>query len=192
VAVLIDGVRAPDADGVLQWAPRPEDELEALRALVASAVGYDEGRGDVITLRSLPFEPLPDLEGSGAGGGWVAGLDLDVMGLIRLAALAAVVLFLALFVLRPILRPGARDDEAMLLPGAPQGAGLPVAAGALASGPVLTGEIDDDSPASDPVAPERDTGAPDPIERMRQLIADRQDETLEILRHWMEEPEEPR
>lgn len=30
----------------------------------------------------------------------------------------------------------------------------------------------------------------DPVDRMRQLIAERQDETLEILRHWMEEPEE--
>ncbi|GAB4261063.1 MAG: flagellar basal-body MS-ring/collar protein FliF [Pararhodobacter sp.] len=186
VAVLVDGVRTPDADGVLQWAPRPDEELQALRELVASAVGYDEARGDVITLRSLPFEPVPDLVGTAADSGWLGAADLDVMGLIRLAALAAVVLFLGLFVLRPLLRPAPREEDTGLLPGV-AAAGLPVSAGA-----VLTGEIDDGPQAAlrdieDGAAP-----AQDPIERMRQLIADRQDETLEILRHWMEEPEEPR
>ena len=30
----------------------------------------------------------------------------------------------------------------------------------------------------------------DPVARLRALIADRREETLEILRNWMEEPEE--
>ncbi|MCL4676346.1 MAG: flagellar M-ring protein FliF, partial [Pararhodobacter sp.] len=111
VAVLIDGVRTPDANGVMQWSPRPDAELEALRELVASTVGYNEERGDVITLRSLPFEPLSLAEGSTAGQGLIERLGLDVMGLIRLAALAAVVLFLALFVLRPLLRQPPQVDE---------------------------------------------------------------------------------
>lgn len=51
VAVLVNGATQPDGSS----APRPEPELEALRELVASAVGFDEGRGDVITVRSLPF-----------------------------------------------------------------------------------------------------------------------------------------
>ena len=60
VAVLVDGVRSTDANGVVQWTPRPEEELVALRELVASAVGFDEQRGDVITLRSLQFEPVAE------------------------------------------------------------------------------------------------------------------------------------
>ncbi|MCB1394572.1 MAG: flagellar M-ring protein FliF [Rhodobacter sp.] len=184
VAVLIDGVQRADANGVLQWQPRPEEELSALRELVASAVGFDEARGDVITLRSLPFEPLPALEGTAGGAGWVETLGLDVMGLIRLAALAAVALFLALFVVRPILRPAPREDETELLAG--PGPALPP----LPSGPVLTGEIDDGPRGA--VAVEDRPAMADPVERMRQLISERQDETLEILRHWMEDPEETR
>lgn len=184
VAVLIDGVRAPDANGVVQWQPRPPEELAALRELVASAVGFDPARGDVITLQSLQFEPLPEAQGTAGGAGWIEMLGLDVMGLIRLAALAVVVLVLALFVLRPILRPSPRGDEAAFLPGPAASLPMPPV------GPVLTGEIDDGLQAGGMVA---DAPAPpDPVERMRQLIAERQDETLEILRHWMEEPEESR
>lgn len=183
VAVLLDGVQTIDANGVTQWAPRPDAELEALRELVASTVGYNEARGDVITLRSLQFEPLLLAEGSTAGLGMIDRLGLDVMGLIRLAALVAVVLFLALFVLRPILRQDARSAEAQSLPSP---FNLPGEAG-----PVLTGEIDDDTGPEPAQALTRDATV-NPVDRMRQLIADRQDETLEILRHWMEEPEEPR
>ena len=186
VAVLIDGVREADANGVMQWSPRPAEELEALRALVASTVGFNEARGDVITLRSLPFEPLALDEGSTASGSLIERLGLDIMGIIRLLALAAVILFLALFVLRPILRQGARPADDAFLPG-PMPVGLPGVAG-----PVLTGEIDDGSPVEGAVQSPRTEEAANPVDRMRQLISERQDETLEILRHWMEEPEEPR
>lgn len=186
VAVLLDGVRSIDANGISQWTPRPVEELDALRELVASTVGFDEARGDVITLRSLPFEPLALAEGSAAGLGLIERLGLDVMGLIRLAALAAVILVLALFVLRPLLRQDVRASEAEFLPG-PARQGLPGV-----SGPVLTGEIDDDIRPTDARSVASDAVSENPVERMRQLIAERQDETLEILRNWMEEPEEPR
>ena len=53
--------------------------------------------------------------------------------------------------------------------------------------PALRGESDpggepgSDSPAFDPN---------DPVARLRRLIAERQDETVEILRSWMDEREE--
>lgn len=180
VAVLVDGVRTPDASGALQWSPRSDEELAALRELVASAVGYDEARGDVITLRSLEFEPLADTQGTPGVTSWFALLDL--MGLIRLAALALVVLFVALFVLRPILRGGPRGIGAGASGDEDPMAGF---APMIAAGPALSGEIDGEFQAADEAA-----AAPDPVDRMRALIAERQDETLEILRSWMEEPEE--
>lgn len=188
VAVLIDGQRSVDASGMPQWAARPDEELAALRDLVASAVGYDETRGDVITLRSMPFESNSADAGAAAGPGLVATLGLDVMGLIRLVALAAVVLFLALFVLRPALRP--RQDNAP-----PAEALAELASPAAITGPALNGVIDDGAARADlgvnggAIAVDPAQATADPIERMRALIAERQDETLEILRGWMEEPE---
>jgi flagellar M-ring protein FliF len=189
VAVLVDGVRSPGPDGTLVWAPRPEAELEALRELVASAVGFDQARGDVITLRSLAFEGVGS-EGTPAGAGWVERLGLDAMGLIRLAVLALVILAVALFILRPLLRPARPSDPAPALP-LPAVGGLP----AEFPGPALSGEIAEPDFGPPPILrePGFDTDAPvDPVARMRALIAGRQDETLEILRGWMDDRGEQR
>lgn len=183
VAVLVDGVRAPDGT----WTPRSEAELAALRDLVAAAVGYDEARGDVLTLRSLEFEPV-------APGGTLAEASiwagLDAMRLIQLAVIAGVILVLALFVLRPLLM-GARRDG----PGAPRSAAA-LPSPALAGAPVLDGVIDDGDPQA-PALPRPDRAveehrAEDPVDRLRRLIAERQTESVEILRSWMEEREESR
>lgn len=62
----------------------------------------------------------------------------------------------------------------------------------------LTGEIDDRAfdPSRLPIVSMDDGQGPgfgesaDPVERLRQMIAERQDETVEILRSWMEDREE--
>ena len=102
VAVLVNGVTSVDANGAEVFSPRPEEELGALRELVASAVGFDDTRGDVITIKSMAFEPIAET-GSSADGGILSNLDLDVMSIIQISVLALVVLVLGLFVLRPIL-----------------------------------------------------------------------------------------
>jgi flagellar M-ring protein FliF len=113
-----------------------------------------------------------------------------------LLVLAAVVLVLAIFVLRPMLRSPRPGDEAapQIAPGMALAGPAPFAAGPRGEepvGPALTGEIDDTPGPAGGVGGD-EGAAVDPVARMRQLIAERQDETLEILRHWMEEPEEPR
>ncbi|MBM4376306.1 MAG: flagellar M-ring protein FliF [Deltaproteobacteria bacterium] len=60
VAVVIDGVT--DANGDVSM--RPQAELDKLNQLVRSAVGFDEDRGDIVTVESVPFyiEKLPEPE----------------------------------------------------------------------------------------------------------------------------------
>jgi flagellar M-ring protein FliF len=195
VAVLVDGVAAPGPDGATVLQPRPQEELDVLRELVASAVGFDEARGDVITLRSLVFEPRA-VEGTLAEAGLLAGLDL--MSLIQIAVLALVALVLGLFVLRPLLlssRPPVPAPLPELPPPAPLPP-LPLAGGAdpFAGPRILTGEIDDrqEFPAI-PIVSDDDDPLPspnDPVARLRRLIEERQAESVEILRGWMEEREE--
>jgi flagellar M-ring protein FliF len=103
VAVLVDGLRTTDPEtGAPVWTARSDEELEALRDLVASAVGYEPSRGDEITLRSMEFRAteLPEVT---AADGWAAAAELDLMRLIQLGVLAAVALALGLFVVRPAL-----------------------------------------------------------------------------------------
>lgn len=179
VAVLVDGITTTGADGTAEWQPRPDDELAALRELVASAVGLDESRGDVLTLKSLPFEAAATggTLAETAPGGLLAGLDLTTV--LQTALLALVALVLGVFVLRPILTGNRPSTPAPAAPPLALGAPEPRAA----AGPVLTGEVADgiDDVLSSARPPEED-----PVERLRRLIEERRTETVEVLRGWME------
>ena len=190
VAVLVNTLTVTAQDGTTTTEARPQEELDVLRDLVASAVGFDEARGDTLTLRSLAFEPLPQ-DGTLAEAGVMDGLDL--MALIQLAVLALVALVIGLFVLRPMLtaRRGAAE-----LPPAPQPLSLP-GLNALDDMPdlprFLDGEIDmgGDLPSLQVISrDDPDTLPADPVARLRQLIEARQAESVEILRGWMDEREE--
>lgn len=178
VAVLVRDITAPDDNGNVTSTPRSEDELASLRDLVGSAVGLDEARGDEITIQSLQFESAPTI---GSAPLPSSGPPLDMMTLIQLGVLALVALILGLFVVRPILV--SRKEPALLAPGADpgqeifpptqeptQGSG----SGGVTGNPLIEGE----SP--------RDI---DPVTRLRQLIEERQDETIQILQDWIEDPE---
>lgn len=179
VAVLVDGLRSPEG----AWAPRGEQELADLRELVASAVGFDEARGDVITIKSMEFEPVAGGEAAASPG---LLSRLDPMALIQLGVISAVVLTLGLLVLRPLLTSarGPAPAPPLALP--------PIDT---APRPVLTGEIDDGSglpPLTVNASRSIDEPSTDPVARLRQLIAERQAESVEILRSWMDEREEGR
>ncbi|MDE9449705.1 flagellar M-ring protein FliF [Aliiroseovarius sp. Z3] len=194
VAVLIDGIRTTDDAGNEVWSARSAEEIASLRELVAGAVGFDEARGDLITIKSLEFEPVPAL-GTAPTNGFLSGVAIDVMALVKIVVLAAVALILGLFVLRPIFAAratevaGERIDPATL----PEMASIappPSAATDTMDASTLPAVIN--TPRMGEIV---DSGSPeltdpDPVERLRNLIAERQSDTVEILRGWMEEDEE--
>ena len=229
VAVLVDGVRTVNAEGEASWAPRPDEELEALRDLVASAVGFSEARGDQITLRTLEFEATaPGIPAENAS--LLSGLDLNVMSLIQLGVLALVSLLLGFFVVRPVLT----SDRATALTGESNRLGLPgatslssseqnsefgqntqsilttqstqtiagstdtIAAGEAGATPALAmaGDasqveiLEGDDQLAIENALDEETLILDPVQRLRELIDERREETVEILRGWVETSEE--
>jgi len=193
VAVLVDGVTVTAADGTVTQEARPEEELAVLRELVASAVGLDEARGDVLTLKSLIFEAPPQ-SGTLAEAGMLGGMGpVNLMSMIQLGVLALVAVILGLFVIRPLMMSAPR------LAGLPAPAqplalsGMSGAAGFAENNRVLTGEIDDgaDFPELSVVSGlDIGTEPNDPAARLRRLIEERQAESIEILRGWMENQEE--
>ena len=188
VAVLVDSERVTAADGTVTMQPRSDAELATLRELVSSAVGFDQSRGDVLTLKSLPFQPVLEAGSLAESSLFAAFGHLDVMSLIQLGVLALVALILGLFVIRPIL--GAKASAA-LAPPTPTLALPGLRAGAAGSIPVLNGEIDDGGPNGASFAGQEAIVDQDPVARLRRLIEERQTESLEILRSWMEHDEEP-
>ncbi|SHF32504.1 flagellar M-ring protein FliF [Litoreibacter ascidiaceicola] len=195
VAVLVDGTKRIDEGGVEVWEPRSDEELLALDALVKSAIGFDETRGDSVTLRSMDLTPDPTLIETPENG-WVTSRPLDVMALTRIAAAAFVVLALGLFVLRPILvaaksaeRPLNELPSPDLISGPTQVPALPAAIG---KEQTQRGQADS-IPKGLPVVGSNSLNAPvqpeDPVERLKALIDERQDETVEVLKSWIEAPE---
>ncbi len=178
VAVLVNAEAGPG--GALAAAG-----LNELEALVKSAAGFDAARGDTVTLRALPFRPVPEA-GETAAPGWLAVASLDVMRLIQLGVAALVAVLLGLFVLRPLLNPvGARgaQDGAAALPGPPSGAAGPVQALVVANAarpalPAPTAARAGESGA------EPGQGA-EPLDELLRLAAAREDETASILRDWL-------
>ncbi|MEP2532377.1 flagellar basal-body MS-ring/collar protein FliF [Shimia sp.] len=195
VAVLVNGTTTENDAGEAVLTVRPEEELTELHDLVASAVGFNEERGDVITLKSMLFQPIKPL-GTAASTSFFGSQALNAMSLIQMAILAIVSIVLGLFVVRPLLSK-------------PQSLPSPLEAAAQISSvnvdepnssTVLDGEIEDLSatalppkavPSSDRLpALAQDMTQSDAVERLRALISDRQEETVEILRNWLDYKEE--
>ncbi|MGH1330225.1 MAG: flagellar basal-body MS-ring/collar protein FliF [Paracoccaceae bacterium] len=212
VAVLLDGIRTVDPDsGEETWTTRTPGEIEDLRELVASAVGLDESRGDTLTMKTLQFEPL-ETAGTTGSVGFLQSLHLDIMGLVQLAVLALVSLVLGLFVLRPILASGSQSNATPALAPPAENNAQPSQTNASQSTaiapipipdappnlPALNGEIDEGNFSAPQMATVSDFDfgddmpgfSNDPVKRLKQMIEDRQEETVEILRSWMDEEEE--
>ncbi len=198
VAVLVNGSAGESAGGTIL--PRPEDELRQLTALVKSAVGYDEARGDVITVESMIFSPTVP-EGTGPIDQPLINTSLDLMTIIQMAILAIVGLVIALAVVRPLL--SARADDATLALAPPNldesqldfaTTDLPGQEGnEMGIGFPDSGLMALDSPMDSGfgVGGVGDFGAVDdnPVQKLRDMIETRQEETVEILRQWLDEKE---
>lgn len=175
VAVLVNGTVA---NGETTATPRPEPELQALRELVASAVGYDEGRGDQITVKSMPFADLAQLGTESGTRGLADRLALD--SLLRLALIGVFAIVLVYIVLKALTRGqngGNAERAALDRTAAPPG--LPPA----------------EEPATPDAQPEidfvpMDAPSPDPVARLKELMRDRQDESMKILSGWIEKRED--
>lgn len=203
VAVLVNGLSTSDPAGATAFAPRPEEEMAALQELVKSAVGFDAERGDVVTMKSMELPATMPL-GTVVAASFLQGVQLDVMSLVQIGALALVALILGLFVVRPIL--ANTTELALPAPAAlPLPLPLPGAASEVSSGAVHIGEIDDGKSGRFAPAPESTmvgqaqpgteiaalgSGGENPVDRLRALIGERQEESVEILRGWLEENEE--
>jgi flagellar M-ring protein FliF len=126
VAVLLGGVWEPSGDGPPTWRPQSDVELTAIRNLVQSAIGFDEQRGDKITVESLPMQSGSGTSASDVAPG-VASLFLGQLRYLVQALALVVIAFLAIwFVARPILftRPSPETREQAALTAEAHPAGL--------------------------------------------------------------------
>jgi flagellar M-ring protein FliF len=101
IAVMIDGSYQKKDDGTQEYKPRTEEEINKLKEIVKTAVGYKEDRGDAISVINLKFTELPQDNIPEDGPKPFFGLNLNK--LIELGITALVVLIGLFTVIRPIV-----------------------------------------------------------------------------------------
>lgn len=133
VAVLVDGIYTTDPKGNSTYAPRDQATLDQIKSLVQNAVGFDQTRGDQITVANLQFAqgPTPTAVGTNGPGLFDFTRDDLINGAEMLVTLI-IALALVFFVMRPLLKR-------VLSPERPQALALPVSAEVGPPGMVPTG-----------------------------------------------------
>lgn len=102
VAVLVDGVSTKDKDGKATYAPRPKEDLEKIKVLVKTAIGFKEDRGDKIEVINMPFSQ-PEMEETKVEAATSYMPAMDMTRIIELMVLAAVGILILIMIVRPVL-----------------------------------------------------------------------------------------
>ncbi len=105
-AVLVDGIYGKSEKGEVTYQPRSKEEIDRIAALVRSAIGYDQKRGDQLEVVNLRFAETPGVTISEPTG-WMSYLQFTKDDIMRAAELGVMALlgFIVLFtVVRPLVR----------------------------------------------------------------------------------------
>ncbi len=191
IAVLVDGTYATDDKGVKTYKPRDQKELDQIAALVRSASGFDEKRGDTIQIANMQFaeievaEDVPDER-------MLFGFEkADLLDMAEVVTVAIMIILVVLLVLQPMVgrlisTEGPSLDESLeaeLLAGRP-------------ASPALTGpaeqdfevaEIGESSGQDSLINVQRVEGKvkASSIKKVEDIVQAYPSETVSVLRSWM-------
>jgi flagellar M-ring protein FliF len=138
VAVVVDGTYTTDANGTRTYAPRSEADMANITALVRSAVGFSETRGDQVQVTNMRFaepEVTPGEEGTSEP---LLGIESAIwLKIAEILILSVTALLVFLLVVKPMIRrlttPPAGSAEAVGATALPGGQGAPAIAQTAAS-----------------------------------------------------------
>jgi flagellar M-ring protein FliF len=106
VAVVVDGIYAKNDKGELTYQPRAKEEIDRIAALVRSAIGFDQKRGDQVEVANLRLAETPTISMSEPAG-WMGMLQFtkdDIMHWIEVGVMSLLALLVLLLGVRPMLR----------------------------------------------------------------------------------------
>ena len=109
VSVAVDYVRKIDAEGRVSYEPRAQEDLNKIADLVRGGLGLDESRGDFVKVETVSFphsDVTPELP-------WYR--QDYFYRLVRVGGAVLVIIFLVLFVIRPMLSRLLKREEQELM-----------------------------------------------------------------------------
>ena len=114
VAVLVDGTYGKNDKGDATYQPRSKEEIDQIGALVRTAIGFDQKRGDQVQVINLRFAELPAVAPITEPSGWMSALQFtkdDLMRGIEMVVMGLLGLVVLLLVVRPLVRRILAPDE---------------------------------------------------------------------------------
>ncbi len=87
VAVLVDGVYNKNDKGEVVYQPREKEEIDRIAALVRSAIGFDQKRGDQVEVVNLRFADAPSIA-MPEPAGWMSMFQFTKEDILRAIELA--------------------------------------------------------------------------------------------------------
>jgi len=189
VAVLVDGAYSKSDKGELVYKDRTKEELDRIAALVRSAIGFDQKRGDQVEVVNLRFAEAPQVAPISEPTGFLGMLQFtkdDVMYVIELAVMMLLGLVVLFMVVRPLVKKILASEEIAALTTAataPQaetaaaGAGQPQLPGSSTAHLIDVAQVQGQVHAQS-------------VHRVGELAERNPNETVAIVRQWLSEPAE--
>jgi flagellar M-ring protein FliF len=201
VAVVVDGTYATDTGGARTYAPRSEADMANITALVRSAVGFSEARGDQVQVTNMRFAETEVIAGEEGTSEPLLGIDSNIwfkLGQILILSVTALLVFL--LVVKPMIRrlttpatAAANGGSATALPAAQGAPAIAQAASAQPNAPAQIGA----SPS--PIAiPKRESMIDvsqiegqvreSAIRKIGDVVTAHPEEAMAIVRTWLHQP----
>ena len=190
VAVLVDGMYSKNDKGEMVYQDRGKEQLDRISALVRSAIGFDQKRGDQVEVVNLRFAEAPAVAPINEPTGLLGLLQFtkdDVMYIIELGVMMLLGLVVLFMVIRPLVKRILATEEIAALAGAAVPALLEPAQGGgtgaqAIAGPNATAHLIDVAQVQGQVHAQS-------VHRVGELADRNPNETAAIVRQWLTEPE---
>ncbi len=190
VAVLVDGAYSKNEKGEMVYQDRSKEQLDRIAALVRSAIGFDQKRGDQVEVVNLRFAEAPAVAPVAEPTGLLGILQFtkdDVMYVIELGVMMLLGLVVLFMVIRPLVKrilaaepaaapaelPALTDASTKAADGAPGQALVPGGAAQLIDVAQIQGQVHAQA-----------------VHRVGELAERNPNETATIVRQWLSEPAE--
>jgi flagellar M-ring protein FliF len=191
VAVVVDGM----GDKPGSYKPRSADEMAKITALVKSAMGFDQARGDQVQVTNMPFAHMEEAAGTEAPKP-LLGLDSSYwFKIIEAAIFCVTAILIGLFVARPLInrvfaaQVASGGGNTVLTNTSPVAGALsaPGAAGAPGAAP-QEGAPALPAPASIDVSRIDGQVRESSIKKVGEVVSSHPEEALAIIRTWLHQP----
>lgn len=192
VSVMVDGIYTTNAEGERVYQPRSDEELSKIDSLVRAAIGFNDDRGDTITIETLQFASL-DVEDLAADDKLLGFEKNQLLDTVEILTIFIMGILVILLVLRPMVgklletsntahrRADELEEQAALIAAGQSNPALP--------SPEMGLSIGEDGQGGDMIDMNKVEGQvkASSIKRVEDIVDSYPEETVNVLRNWIAE-----